>query len=137
MNSKPRSIEPVEDTPRELLTQARTNLHQSVAAVRDAVDDAKQEVATQTQQAAVRLRQNARKAGEAVGTAFRDTKEALRDSYDTGRRQLRDLKESGADYARSHPGRVAFSALAVGLVAGAVCGSLAARKSASLRAARA
>lgn len=122
MNSKPQSIDPVEDSPRETLTQARTSLHHSVAAVRDAVDDARHEVAEQAQQAAASLRQNARKAGQAVGTAFRDTKEAFRESYDTGRRQLRELKESGSDYVQSHPGRVVLSALALGLVAGVVAG---------------
>lgn len=128
MNSKARSIDIANDDPQETLSRARTLLHHSVDAAREAVDDVRNEVADQVQEAATGVRQSAKKAGRAVGTAFRDAKAALRESYDTGRRQLRELKETGSSYVQDHPGRALVSALAVGLIAGAVCGSLATRK---------
>jgi ElaB/YqjD/DUF883 family membrane-anchored ribosome-binding protein len=134
MNANARSLGLANDGAQEALPDARTILQHSVGAAREAVADAKQEVSQQVQQAASGVRQSAKKVGVAVGAVCRDATEVVRERVEQGRQQLRDLQETGTSYVQSHPGRALFSALAVGLVAGAVCGVLTARRRAAAKA---
>lgn len=130
-NARPRDL--TNDGSQEALPDARAILQHSVGAAREAVTDARQEVSQQVQQAASGVRQSAKKVGVAVGAVCRDATEVVRERVAQGRQQLRELQETGTSYVQSHPGRALFSALAVGLAVGALCGVLTARRRAAAR----